>query len=129
MGWRIKVRETARRRLLVAEITRTDAKDEDATPPASTPEQGTSSSLLNEVNHNSECSASRSALEIYNVPAVIGRTMAGAKAALARAQRETQDAFARYTACLDTEAQIRQQLSIAEERRDGLSECNTASGR
>ncbi|EIW58015.1 uncharacterized protein TRAVEDRAFT_126223 [Trametes versicolor FP-101664 SS1] len=93
-----------------------DAKDEDATPPASTPEQGTSSSLLNEVNHNSECSAFR-------------RTMAGAKAALARAQRETQDAFARYTACLDTEAQIRQQLSIAEERRDGLSECNTASGR
>ena len=48
--------------------------------------------------------------------------MASAKAALARAQRDTQEAFARYTACLDTEAQIRQQLSIAEERRDALSE-------
>ncbi|KAI0365502.1 hypothetical protein BV20DRAFT_1038879 [Pilatotrama ljubarskyi] len=80
----------------------TDKDDkEDATPPASTPEHGTSSSLLNEVNVNR-------------------RNMATARAALTRAQRDTQEAFARYTACLDTEAQIRQQLSIAEERRDAL---------
>ncbi|KAI0324414.1 hypothetical protein GY45DRAFT_1349432 [Cubamyces sp. BRFM 1775] len=78
-----------------------DPKEDDATPPASTPEQGTSNSLLNEVNINR-------------------RNMASAKTALARAQRDTQEAFARYTACLDTEAQIRQQLSIAEERRDAL---------
>ncbi|KAI9001506.1 hypothetical protein BD414DRAFT_36054 [Trametes punicea] len=78
-----------------------DTKDDDATPPASTPEQGMSNSLLNEVNINR-------------------RNMASAKAALARAQRETQEAFARYTACLEAESQIRQQLSIAEERRDAL---------
>ncbi|KAI0833870.1 hypothetical protein BC628DRAFT_63945 [Trametes gibbosa] len=82
-------------------LTDKDAKDEDATPPASTPEHGGSSSLLSEVNVNR-------------------RNMASAKAALARAQRDTQEAFARYTACLDTEAQIRQQLGIAEERRDAL---------
>ncbi|KAH9846465.1 hypothetical protein C2E23DRAFT_577205 [Lenzites betulinus] len=78
-----------------------DAKDEDATPSTSTPEHGGSSSLLSEVNVNR-------------------RNMASAKASLVRAQRETQEAFARYTACLDTEAQIRQQLGIAEERRDAL---------
>ncbi|CDO68231.1 hypothetical protein BN946_scf184870.g5 [Trametes cinnabarina] len=93
---------------------------EDATPPASTPEQGTSNSLLNEVNINRK----RFALLYGEIKSLkrplLGRNMASAKAALARAQRDTQEAFSRYTACLETEAQIRQQLSIAEERRDAL---------
>ncbi|KAI0750257.1 hypothetical protein C8Q80DRAFT_1101229 [Daedaleopsis nitida] len=60
-----------------------------------------SHSLLNEVNLNR-------------------RNLASARVAFSRAQRETQEAFARYTACMDTEAQARQQLSMMEERRDAL---------
>ncbi len=51
----------------------------------------------------------------------LGRNLASARSAFSRAQRETQESFARYTACLDTEAQARQQLSMLEERRDALS--------
>ncbi|KAH9926535.1 hypothetical protein B0H21DRAFT_139446 [Amylocystis lapponica] len=51
----------------------------------------------------------------------INRSLLGtARAALARAQRDTQDAFSRYTACLDAETLARQQVALAEERRDTL---------
>ncbi|EJF56086.1 hypothetical protein DICSQDRAFT_164012 [Dichomitus squalens LYAD-421 SS1] len=74
---------------------------EDDTTPGDGAEQATSHSLLNEVNLNR-------------------RNLASARAAFFRAQRETQESFARYTSCLEAEAQARQQLSMLEERRDAL---------
>lgn len=50
-----------------------------------------------------------------------GKTLRSARAALSRAQRDTQEAFKRYKTCLDVEAQAMQQVSTAEERRDALS--------
>jgi len=43
-----------------------------------------------------------------------------ARNALARAQKDTQDAFMRYTACLDVERQARQAVTAAEKRRDNI---------
>ena len=60
-----------------------------------------------------------------NIYVLAGRNLASARAAFSRAQRETQESFARYTACLDAEAQARQQLSMLEERRDALSKLST----
>ncbi|KAJ4490018.1 hypothetical protein J3R30DRAFT_3321487 [Lentinula aciculospora] len=55
------------------------------------------------------------------------------RAALARAQKDTQDAFLRYTACLDAERQARQSVAAAEKRRDdvmaALLSMNTAEQR
>lgn len=52
---------------------------------------------------------------------MVGRTLRSARAALSRAQRDTQEAFKRYKTCLDVEAQALQQVNTAEERRDALS--------
>ncbi|KAI0806063.1 hypothetical protein BC629DRAFT_1140153 [Irpex lacteus] len=63
-----------------------------------------------------------------NLQGVVGevennrRTLRSARAALNRAQRDTQEAFKRYKTCLDVEAQALQQVNTAEERRDALSE-------
>ncbi|GLB39837.1 hypothetical protein LshimejAT787_0703470 [Lyophyllum shimeji] len=43
-----------------------------------------------------------------------------ARNALARAQKDTQDAFMRYTACLDVERQARHAVTAAEKRRDDI---------
>ncbi|KAE9405539.1 hypothetical protein BT96DRAFT_916015 [Gymnopus androsaceus JB14] len=55
------------------------------------------------------------------------------RATLARAQKDTQDAFLRYTACLDAERQARQSVAAAEKRRDdvmaALLSMNTAEQR
>lgn len=40
---------------------------------------------------------------------------------LLRAQKDTQDAFMKYTACLDIERQARQAVTSAEKRRDDIS--------
>lgn len=53
-----------------------------------------------------------------------GKQLRSARAALSRAQRETQESFKRYKSCLDVEAAAMQQVVAAEERRDALSECN-----
>ena len=42
------------------------------------------------------------------------------RASLSRAQKDTQDAFLRYTACLDAERQARQAVVSAEKRRDDV---------
>ncbi|KAK0224054.1 hypothetical protein IW262DRAFT_871042 [Armillaria fumosa] len=42
------------------------------------------------------------------------------RAALSRTQKDTQDAFLRYTACLDAERQARQSVAAAEKRRDDI---------
>ncbi|KAI0346227.1 hypothetical protein BDW22DRAFT_730900 [Trametopsis cervina] len=61
-----------------------------------------------------------------NIQAVVGevetnrRTLRSARAALTRAQRDTQEAFKRYKTCLDVESQALQQVNTAEERRDAL---------
>ncbi|KAF5384374.1 hypothetical protein D9615_003322 [Tricholomella constricta] len=43
-----------------------------------------------------------------------------ARNALSRAQKDTQDAFMRYTACLDVERQARHAVTAAEKRRDDI---------
>ncbi|KAF8062253.1 hypothetical protein FPV67DRAFT_1507704 [Lyophyllum atratum] len=43
-----------------------------------------------------------------------------ARNALSRAQKDTQDAFMRYTACLDVERQARHAVTSAEKRRDDI---------
>ena len=53
--------------------------------------------------------------------------MKSARAALSRAQRDTQEAFKRYKTCLDVEAQALQQVCNAEERRDALSTWSISS--
>lgn len=44
-----------------------------------------------------------------------------ARTALARAQKDTQDAFMRYTACMETERLARQAVSASEKHRDDVS--------
>ncbi|EKM57851.1 uncharacterized protein PHACADRAFT_206722 [Phanerochaete carnosa HHB-10118-sp] len=48
------------------------------------------------------------------------KQLRSARAALSRAQRETQESFKRYKSCLDVEAAAMQQVVAAEERRDAL---------
>ncbi|KAJ3504613.1 hypothetical protein NLJ89_g7848 [Agrocybe chaxingu] len=55
----------------------------------------------------SEASSSKQALQ-------------AARASLLRAQKDTQDAFMRYTSCLDIERQARQAVASAEKRRDDI---------
>ncbi|KAF7366630.1 putative NAD-aldehyde dehydrogenase [Mycena sanguinolenta] len=48
----------------------------------------------------------------------IEQALQNARAAFARAQKDTQDALLRYTACLETENQARDAVTAAENRRD-----------
>lgn len=48
------------------------------------------------------------------------RSLRHARAALARAQKDSTDAFIRYKSCLDVESRAMQQVVTAEERRDSL---------
>ncbi|KAJ7594184.1 hypothetical protein C8J56DRAFT_429714 [Mycena floridula] len=48
------------------------------------------------------------------------QTLQHARTTLARTQKDTQDAFLRYTACLEAERQARQAVAAAEKRRDDV---------
>ncbi|KAH9474816.1 hypothetical protein JR316_0013282 [Psilocybe cubensis] len=48
------------------------------------------------------------------------QALQAARASLMRAQKDTQEAFMRYTSCLDIERQARQAVSNAEKRRDDI---------
>ncbi|KAF5350569.1 hypothetical protein D9756_008746 [Leucocoprinus leucothites] len=48
------------------------------------------------------------------------QALQAARMSLLRAQKDTQDAFMRYTACLDVERQARQAVTTAEKRRDEI---------
>jgi hypothetical protein len=50
------------------------------------------------------------------------QALQAARMSLIRAQKDTQDAFMRYTACLDVERQARQAVTTAEKRRDDISQ-------
>lgn len=50
------------------------------------------------------------------------QALQAARMSLLRAQKDTQDSFMRYTACLDVERQARQAVTTAEKRRDDISE-------
>jgi len=67
---------------------------------------GTSPSLRPE-NLTQDARSSKQALQV-------------ARGALARACKETQDAFLRYTACMDMERQAQQAVAAAEKRRDDI---------
>jgi len=55
-----------------------------------------------------------------------GTALINARGSLVRAQKETQNAFMNYTTCLETERHARQEVSLAEKRRDDISK-TTAS--
>lgn len=55
------------------------------------------------------------------------QALQAARMSLLRAQKDTQDAFMRYTACLDVERQARQAVTTAEKRRDDISEFHLPS--
>ncbi|EKM78425.1 hypothetical protein AGABI1DRAFT_107605 [Agaricus bisporus var. burnettii JB137-S8] len=48
------------------------------------------------------------------------QALQAARMSLLRAQKDTQDSFMRYTACLDVERQARQAVTTAEKRRDDI---------
>ncbi|KAJ7747924.1 hypothetical protein DFH07DRAFT_573728 [Mycena maculata] len=48
------------------------------------------------------------------------QALQSSRAAFARAQKDTQDAFLRYTTCLETERQARAAVTTAEKRRDDI---------
>ncbi|KAF8653389.1 hypothetical protein AX16_003961 [Volvariella volvacea WC 439] len=50
----------------------------------------------------------------------LNKTLQAARSAHSRAQKESQDAFLRYTACLDVERQTQQAVISAEKRRDEM---------
>lgn len=51
-----------------------------------------------------------------------GQVLLDARAKLARAQHDSQEAFQTYTTSLELERQARQEVHTAEQRRDDLSE-------
>ena len=53
-----------------------------------------------------------------------GQFLQDARATLSRAQSQTQDAFQRYTACMEAEARARREVILAEQHRDELSKCH-----
>ncbi|KAJ6588429.1 hypothetical protein B0H19DRAFT_1226255 [Mycena capillaripes] len=76
-------------------------------PPPSTRNSG-SPSLRNAESLSQEATTSKQALQ-------------SARAAFARAQKDTHEAFMRYTNCLETERQARAAVSSAEKRRDDIT--------
>lgn len=52
----------------------------------------------------------------------VEQTLQASRISLLRAQKDTQDAFMRYTSCLDIERQARKEVAAAEKRRDDISE-------
>ncbi|KAJ7625004.1 hypothetical protein DFH06DRAFT_1444692 [Mycena polygramma] len=76
-------------------------------PPPHPPRPSDSPSLRNAESLSQEATTSKQALQ-------------SARAAFARAQKDTQDAFLRYTNCLETERQARAAVGTAEKRRDDI---------
>ncbi|KAH0831151.1 hypothetical protein J3R83DRAFT_13723 [Lanmaoa asiatica] len=58
-----------------------------------------------------------------------GQFLQDSRATLSRAQSQTQDAFQRYTACLEAEARARREVALAEQHRDELSKCSDPRAR
>jgi len=52
---------------------------------------------------------------------LLEQALAAARTALFRAQKDTEDAFMRYTSCLDLDRQARLAVLSAEKRRDDIS--------
>ena len=58
-----------------------------------------------------------------------GQFLQDARTTLSRAQSQTQDAFQRYTACLEAESRARREVVLAEQHRDELSKCHETRAR
>ena len=86
-----------------------------------TPSHGNVEWLVQEAQSSRECLRITS---ICNLTAtfVIGQILMDARAKLARAQHESQDAFQTYTASLEIERLARHDVHVAEQRRDDLSQ-------
>jgi hypothetical protein len=53
----------------------------------------------------------------------LGQALQAARERLTRTQKETQEAFSRYTSCLEAERHARQEVAATEQHREDLSEC------
>lgn len=76
--------------------------------------------LLNEVKSNSACFTFITIKWILNRFLPPDRALKNARTSLARAQKETQDTFAKYKSFVDSESKALEALTAAEERRDAL---------
>ncbi|KAL0946145.1 hypothetical protein HGRIS_012410 [Hohenbuehelia grisea] len=75
------------------------------------------------VNHSTRESKSPSLLSMESLTqeaSTSKQVLQAARSSLSRAQKDTQDAFLRYTACLDVERQARLAVATAEKRRDDI---------
>ncbi|KAG5220106.1 NAD-aldehyde dehydrogenase [Salix suchowensis] len=96
--------------------------------PHSSPRGSKSPSLLGVDTLTQEASTSSTYMSIsrlFDVHMFINcpsrTSLQAARASLTRSSKDTQDAFLRYTACLDVERQARQAVVSAEKRRDDIS--------
>jgi hypothetical protein len=78
-------------------------------------------SLSQEASSSSTLSVLSSSDPTLTLLSFLEQGLHAARNALSRAQKDTQDAFMRYTGCLDVERQARQAVGAAERRRDDIS--------
>ncbi|KAJ7135405.1 hypothetical protein C8R43DRAFT_616694 [Mycena crocata] len=79
-----------------------------------------SSTHIPHSSRNSGSPSMRNAESLSQEATTSKQALQSSRAAFARAQKDTQEAFLRYTACLETEAQARAAVSTAEKRRDDI---------
>ncbi|KAF9255861.1 hypothetical protein L218DRAFT_966880 [Marasmius fiardii PR-910] len=84
------------------------------------PSDPSSNHLMSMSTRPSESPLLRSPENMLQEAAASKQALQLSRASLARAQKDTQDAFLRYTACLDAERQARQSVATAEKRRDDV---------
>ncbi|KAJ7716559.1 hypothetical protein B0H16DRAFT_1898364 [Mycena metata] len=72
-------------------------------------------------SRNSNSPSLRNAESLSQEATTSKQALQNARNAFARAQKDTQDAFLRYTNCLETERQARAAVSTAEKRRDDIT--------
>ncbi|KAF7343471.1 hypothetical protein MVEN_01780000 [Mycena venus] len=80
----------------------------------------TSNAHIPHPTQNSGSPSMRNAESLSQEATTSKQALQSARAAFSRAQKDTQDAFLRYTNCLETERQARAAVSSAEKRRDDI---------
>ncbi|KAJ6591087.1 hypothetical protein DFH09DRAFT_193084 [Mycena vulgaris] len=79
-----------------------------------------SSTHIPHSSRNSGSPSLRNAESLSQEATTSKQALQSSRAAFARAQKDTQDAFLRYTNCLETERQARAAVTTAEKRRDDI---------
>lgn len=98
--------------------------------PPSSPSTATCEQLMQEAQASGQRTFDTSyGVRCRNLTVLEGQFLQDARATLSRAQSQTQDAFQRYTACLEAEARARREVVLAEQHRDELSKCHCPTAR